>query len=225
MNKKSRVIFYHDLHSSIQYTEMSTSVEMFEKHIEIIRKKGFEIVDSISKENEQIEISFDDAWAGIYDNIEIIKRLEIPIRIFVITSLMGSENYLSKKKIIELNKNPLVNFQSHTHTHPDLPMLSDKDLEFELSESKNILEGICNKDIDEVCYPMGLFCKRTIEAAKKAGYKVQYSSIPGVFHVREYPAVINRSLVQFAKEEEFRAILKGGDYILSLWYKIKHFIK
>ena len=37
--------------------------------------------------------------------------------------------------------------------------------------------------------------------------------------------VKKRSLVQFADEKEFKAILKGGDHIFAFWYKLKHFRK
>ena len=31
--KKSKVIFYHDIHSNMKYTSMSTPIELFKKHI------------------------------------------------------------------------------------------------------------------------------------------------------------------------------------------------
>ena len=46
----SKCIFYHDIHSDNRFTDMSTSVDLFEKHISIIRELGFEIVHEITKE-------------------------------------------------------------------------------------------------------------------------------------------------------------------------------
>ena len=224
-SKKSKVIFYHDIHSDKQYTDMSTPIKLFKRHIQFIRENGYEIVSEITENNRQIEICFDDGFSGFYDNIKIINSLEIPITIFVITSLIGSENYLTKTQIIELNENPLVNFQSHTHTHPNLPILSDKNLDFELLKSKKILEDICNKDVEAVCYPEGKFNNRVIDKSKNNGYTKQYSSIPGFYYNEFTLNVKKRSLVQFADEKEFLAILKGGDHILAIWYKFKYFIK
>ena len=73
----SKCIFYHDIHSNNRFTDMSTSVDLFEKHISIIRELGFEIVHEITKEKNQISISFDDGFKGLYENIEIINKVTI----------------------------------------------------------------------------------------------------------------------------------------------------
>ena len=48
--RKSRCIFYHDIHSEVRFTNMSNSVELFKDHVETIRNSGFEIVHEITKE-------------------------------------------------------------------------------------------------------------------------------------------------------------------------------
>jgi len=48
ISKKSKVIFYHDIHSDKKYTDMSTPIELFKKHIKIIRENGYEIVNEIT---------------------------------------------------------------------------------------------------------------------------------------------------------------------------------
>ena len=88
-SKKSKVIFYHDIHSDKQYTAMSTPIELFKRHINIIRQRGYEIVSEITKSHGQIEICFDDGFSGLYDNLELIKKLNIPIHLFVISSFLG----------------------------------------------------------------------------------------------------------------------------------------
>ena len=57
--KRSKVIFYHDIHSDKKYTEMSTPIEVFKNHIQIILENGYEIVAEITKPIGQIEICFD----------------------------------------------------------------------------------------------------------------------------------------------------------------------
>ena len=104
-NKKSKVIFYHDIHAGKQYTAMSTPIELFKRHIHIIRKNGYEIVSGITEDYGQIEISFDDAFLGLYENIHVIKRLQIPIRIFIVSSFLEKENHINKEKLQELVRN------------------------------------------------------------------------------------------------------------------------
>ena len=224
-SKKSKVIYYHDIDSDKKYTDMSTPVELFKKHINIIRENGYEIVNEITKPIGQIEICFDDGFSGIYDNIELIKRLDIPIHLFVVSSFLGKENYINKEQLIALNNLPQIIISSHTHTHQVLNLISEEGIIEEFEKSKNTLENLLKTEVDSICFPEGKFSKNAIELAKKLEYRKLYSSIPGFYHVKNYLPVIHRSLVQFACEDEFNGILKGGDHILAFWYKMKHFKK
>jgi peptidoglycan/xylan/chitin deacetylase (PgdA/CDA1 family) len=222
-SKKSKVIFYHDIDSDKKYTDMSTPVELFKMHINIIRENGYEIVNEITKPLGQIEICFDDAFLGLYENIGFLKQQNIPIHLFVISSYLERENYINEKQLLELSKLDIIKISSHTHTHKILNQLDENELLRELKESKEILEDLLNAPVDSICYPEGKFDKKTIHIAKKVGYKKQYSSLPGFFADRFEIDVIRRSLVQFAGVKEFKAILKGGNHILAFWYKLKHF--
>ena len=224
-SKKSKVIFYHDIHSDKQYTVMSTPVDLFVKHIQIIRDSGYEIVSEITENYKQIEICFDDGFLGIYDNIELIKKLNIPIHLFVISSFLDKENHINKEQLIVLNNLSQITISSHTHTHQVLNLISEMRMIKEFEKSKNTLEQLLKTEVNSICFPEGKFSEKVIESANKLAYKKQYSSIPGFYHVKDYSTVIHRSLVQFASEKEFKAILKGGDHILSFWYKMKHFRK
>ena len=224
-SKKSKAIFYHDIHVEKQYTAMSTPIKLFKRHIQIIRENGYEIVSEITKNYGQIEICFDDGFSGIYDNIELIKKFNIPIHLFLISSFLGKKNYINTEQLIELNNLSELTISSHTHTHQVLNLISEKSIVEEFEKSRNMLEKLLKTEVNSICFPEGKFSEKVIKLANKLGYKKQYSSIPGFYHVKECPAVIHRSLVQFASEKEFKAILKGGDHILAFWYKMKHFIK
>ena len=224
-SKKSKVIFYHDIHAGKQYTTMSTPIELFKRHIQIIRDSGYEIVSQITEDYGQIEICFDDGFLGLNDNIELIKKLNTPIHLFVISSFLGKENYINQDQLIALKNLSQIIISSHTHTHPVLNLIAEKSIIEEFEKSKNTLEKLLKTEVNSICFPEGKFSEKVIELANKSAYKKQYSSIPGFYHVKDYLPVIYRSLVQFAGEKEFKAILKGGDHIISFWYKMKHFRK
>ena len=54
----------------------------------------------------------------------------------------------------------MVSIYSHTHTHSKLTSLSEVKIDFELLESKKIIENIINKQIDSICFPQGIFNKK-----------------------------------------------------------------
>jgi peptidoglycan/xylan/chitin deacetylase (PgdA/CDA1 family) len=224
-SKKSKVIFYHDIDSDKRYTVMSTSIELFKKHINIIRENGYEIVNEITKPLGQIEICFDDAFLGLYDNIELIKELNIPIHLFVVSSYLEKENHINKEQLLLLNNLTQIKISSHTQTHQVLNIASESLLKNELENSKNLLDGLLNVSVDTICYPEGKFNNTVVELAEGVGYNRQYSSLPGFYFNDFLPNVKRRSLVQFAEEKEFKAILKGGDHVLAFWYKFKHYNK
>ena len=224
-SKKSKVIYYHDIDSDKKYTDMSTPIELFKKHINIIRELGYEIVSEITKPLGQIEICFDDAFLGLYDNIELIKELDIPIHLFVVFSYLEKENHINKEQLLLLNNITQIKISSHTQTHQVLNITSKSLLKNELENSKNLIEGLLNNSVDSICYPEGIFSNSVVDLAQNVGYSRQYSSLPGFYFNDFLPNVKRRSLVQFAEEKEFKAILKGGDHVLAYWYKFKHYKK
>ena len=60
---------------------------------------------------------------------------------------------------------------SHSMTHALLPQCDDISLDFELVESKRILEQHINQAVESFCYPNGDHDTRTIEAVQRAGYR------------------------------------------------------
>ena len=224
-SRKSRCIFYHDIHSEVRFTDMSSSVELFKDHVQTIRNNGFEIVDVITKKYNQISISFDDGWRGIYENIELINRLKVPITLFIVPSFLDKDNYLSEKELVSISKNPYIKIQSHTLNHFDLTSLSDDVLKEELTFSKNRLESLCGVLVDSVCYPKGLFNSKIVDFANNIGYRYQYSSLPGSYFKEIYPTVKRRNLVQYLSSKQLEYTLRGGGSILYFWYKLKHIKK
>jgi len=222
--KYSKVLVYHDIHDDIKYTDMSTSINQFTRHINIIRDMGFEIVKNITKTENQVQITFDDAFLGIYNNFYIIDKLNVHITIFVITSyLKNIYPYINHEQLNTLNKSSLVSIGSHTHSHRKLNALSRKSLLFELRKSKQKLEDLLSVKITDLCYPEGKFSKKVIKIATDLGYNKQFSLIPGRYDKQLFKNVQRRSLVQHADDKEFENILMGGDNILEKWYMFKHY--
>jgi len=222
-NNKSKVIYYHDVHSDKSFTDMSTSLELFKTHIEIIKKNGYKIVDSIKNENKEIEITFDDGFRGLYENFDFFIENNIPVKIFIITNYINKINYLSSQEIKDLISTGLVKIASHTVTHRNLDALNEKELNEELKQSKSILEDMFDVNINEICYPRGRFNNRIIDLSKKYGYKLQYSCLPGNYFEPFTDGVIKRNFVQHATSEEFKCHLKGGGEIFYNRYLKQHF--
>lgn len=75
---------------------------------------------------------------------------------------------LSLDEILEMK--PLVDFQSHTCSHPILPKCSNEDSLREISSSKTTLENLLHQEINGFAYPNGDYSKREIDILKQSGY-------------------------------------------------------
>jgi peptidoglycan/xylan/chitin deacetylase (PgdA/CDA1 family) len=84
-------------------------------------------------------------------------------------------NGLSVEQISEISRNSLITIGSHTVTHPLLTKITDTELEYELTASKEFLENIAGTEINLVAYPAGDYDERVIDAARRAGYRAAFA--------------------------------------------------
>ena len=223
-NDKSKVLYYHDVHEDGEtpFSIISTPMSLFRRHIEIIRKNGFEIVPEITKERKQVMLCFDDGYRGVYTQKSFFEENQVKPMVFMVASFVGADDFVNKKEIQEL-QNIGFRFQSHTYSHNALPSLDAKDLESDLTRAKVELEQVLNHPVDELCFPLGFFSNLVVEVARSCGYKTLYSSIPGYYREGNQFNVIHRNLVQFATPYNFELILFGSLNIFRMRYKAQHF--
>ena len=80
-------------------------------------------------------------------------------------------NMLTADQIIQLGKDSLITFGSHTVTHTNLAVEKEENIRYELTESKKTLENILKKEVAHLAYPNGDYKKETIPILKEVGYK------------------------------------------------------
>lgn len=66
---------------------------------------------------------------------------------------------------------------SHTVNHNRLALLDDAQVEFELAESRRVLEEKTGQPVVSICYPEGSLDHRTPAACRKAGYQLGFASV------------------------------------------------
>lgn len=215
----SKIIYYHDIHKDDFpcYTSMSTPLSLFDKHINIIHKKKYKIVDRITNFQKEIVIAFDDGFKGIWDNRSYFINNHIHPTIFIANDLIGTKGYLTKEQILELQQNGFI-FQSHTFSHRPLTSLNEAEIDFELKESKCKLEEILSENVSEICFPQGLYNNLIRNKCNEANYTKMYSSIPGDYYEKNADGVIFRYFAQSLSPTQFSLMLKGGMKILRNHY-------
>ena len=176
----------HDVPEMIEgECEYSITRKTFKKLVEQSLKESYSfsaIKDIFDIKNDKsVFLTFDDGYEGVYKNVlQICEEMGIPFCIFITIGFLNRENYISRKELIELSKCKLCTIGSHTMTHPMLRYLSEDKIKYELSESKQVLEEIIDKEVEFLAYPYGsVFAvdDRSIELAEKVGYKMAFTTL------------------------------------------------
>lgn len=166
------IIFaYHSVNKS-DY-RYATTPELFERHLEFIKKKYkiisllelAEILEHGKAGTENVAvITFDDGFRDNYTNaFPILKNMNIPTTIFLATGLVG--DYIKTKsgdapmltwqEITEMQNSGLVDFQSHTNGHIDMLATKPENIREELTRSKQLLSEHLGKTVNFFAYPKG----------------------------------------------------------------------
>lgn len=77
---------------------------------------------------------------------------------------------LSTEQLAEMMQ--IVDFQSHTITHPILPRCSNEKSKHEILQSKQEVEKLTGQECYAIAFPNGDYNEREISLAREAGYKV-----------------------------------------------------
>lgn len=173
-----------------------------------------------------VVVTFDDAFSNLIDNvIPVIQELEIPVAIYVVTGFMGEypgwlkhsghkdecERLMTPEQIHSLAANPLITIGSHTHTHRRLAELDGVSIEFELNQSKQILESITGNEIRSIAFPHGLFNKNVEKISRLCGFNQMLSLEEKVIPQSRIDGVLGRfSMDLDVWPIEFRLTVDGA---------------
>jgi len=89
--------------------------------------------------------------------------------------------FLNWDEVREMNRSGLIAFGSHTHNHRILVHLTDRELEEELTRSREILlqEGAADPSFIPFCYPNGSWDERVAARVRASGYHATVSTGSG----------------------------------------------
>jgi peptidoglycan/xylan/chitin deacetylase (PgdA/CDA1 family) len=124
-------------------------------------------------------ITFDDIFNTVYYNAyPILKDFNIPFAIFITTSYLDKEKYITTNQLKEMDLHPLCTVGAHTVNHPMLRKSSN--IYNELKTSKDLLTKLLGHDIDFLAYPYGRqssVSHKVMKIAKRVGYKCAFGTI------------------------------------------------
>lgn len=136
--------------------------------------------EKLALPQKPVILTFDDGYRDFYtDAFPVIKKYQARVVAYIVPGFLDHPNYLTHKQLKEIADSGLVEIAAHTVHHSYLKGLNEKRLDYEIAESKKMLEKELNTPIISFAYPYGAFDLNTIQAVKKAGFRTAVSTVPG----------------------------------------------
>jgi peptidoglycan/xylan/chitin deacetylase (PgdA/CDA1 family) len=199
------VLVYHDIVDSAtpepgRFDQIS--MNRFERQMKYLSENGYmtisldELVSLMkggSVPRKSIVLTFDDGWKSLTKIIPILKQYHFRASFFIFPGKgVAQPSYMEWNDILAIAKDPDFQIESHTMTHPwaensnlvtwiegETVGRDAKDVEYELKESKYILEKVLNKKVKYLAWPCGLYNDKLIEMAKDVGYEALFTTDDG----------------------------------------------
>jgi peptidoglycan/xylan/chitin deacetylase (PgdA/CDA1 family) len=147
----------------------------FEAQMQFLKTSGWrgcsvgDVLGSTAKGG--VAITFDDgSETDLLYAAPLLRELQFGATFYITTGFLGRRGNLSKGQLRKLSD---LGFEigSHSMTHAYLTELNQTSLDRELLDSKAQLEDIVGKRVEHLSCPGGRFDRRTIEAARRIGYR------------------------------------------------------
>ncbi len=189
------ILMYHyvenvtDTRDTIRQS-LSLSPYTFEEEVKTLIGAGYtfmtnaELSDALSGKNplpaKPIVLTFDDGYRDFYTDVyPILKKYHVKATAFVISGFVGYPNNMFAWQIKQLAREGLVEIGAHTVDHAWLKGMQQKELVYEINQSKKTLEYVTGKRIVSFAYPYGVFDVAAIQMLAAAGFTSAVSTIPG----------------------------------------------
>lgn len=201
---KVPILLYHyveyvtDARDTIRKS-LNITPNIFEKQIQTLLDDSYtpifidELADYLSGKmklpTKPIILTFDDGYADFYTDVfPLLAKYQVKATIYVVPGFLDKLNYMTTKQIQEVaSSSGMVEIASHTVHHINLKYTKAEFAQKEIFESKDQLEKLIGKNVNNFAYPYGGFNEETIKLVQNAGYKTAASVVTG-----SYQSVSNR---------------------------------
>ena len=196
-SKRVPILLYHHITNEKFSKEQSISLispEDFRLHMTAIKVNytpislrqyiDYVLCDDGSKNipDDSIIVTFDDGYSSNYEiAYPILKELEIPATIFVVTDTVGEQagggvvnySHFTWEQAREMEDSGLIDIQSHTAGHVKMTTKDRGEGIRQLRKSKYEIEKNLGRPCDMIAYPYGDYTPDIKQMARDSGYKVQ----------------------------------------------------
>ncbi len=156
-------LMYHRFNEN-KYPSTNIQMNIFKKHIEIIKANNYKFYNPIKleeefkipKSNKKILLTIDDGFTSFYKNAwPYLKENKIPFILFVSTEAVGKYGYMTWDEIKEIEKEEFTFLGNHSHSHEYLVNYDFNDFKNDIDKSIYIFKDNVGYNPIFFSYPFG----------------------------------------------------------------------
>ncbi|HOX87520.1 MAG TPA: polysaccharide deacetylase family protein [bacterium] len=208
----------------------------FAEQIAYLYEQGYkgispdDLLEPNRREANECLITFDDGYIGNYLHAApLLARYGYSGVIFVAAKWIGySERWMAWSHLRELADRGYA-IESHTWSHSALEELTDKEIFFELAESKSVIENEIGKAVRFISLPYGSYRENIFAVAAAAGYSGIFISNAHQSISGRLPATFERIAIKEGYSlQTFRDLVANDKWLMMrrrLGQETKDFIK
>lgn len=187
-NIKIPVLIYHAFRTPIPEADiykLFSSEENFEENVTTMLDDGYTFITledlyeydqgNIGLPEKVAIITMDDGQVGCYtDAFPVLKKYNVPATIFIVNTLVGTEDYFSWEEAKEMYDTGLVKIHCHGYKHSAYNKDSKETVIGDFTKShQEIEEHLGEPQMKAMAYPAGESSVDTIRWLKEAGFEIQ----------------------------------------------------
>lgn len=185
-NQGIPVLMYHSIKND-KNNPLVVQPELFKSQMQYLKDNGYTTLSmselvNFMKYNKKVPkksvvITFDDGYEDNYINAyPILKHYNFKATIFIITDLCNQGGlYIKFPQMREMIKNG-IEIGCHTLDHSKLSKLTYDEQLNNLIQSKKVIDEKLGINCRYLSYPYGKYNKATINALRKAGYEMAFTT-------------------------------------------------
>ncbi len=222
-NIKIPVLIYHNFRTPIPYKEdvynLFSNQENFDENIKTLLDAGYTFItledlyrynkNEIGLPEKVIIITMDDGQIGCYtEAFPVLKKYNVPATIFIVNTLVGTEDYFSWQQAKEMYDTGLVKIHCHGYNHSEYSSVGKDKLISDYTKSHKEIEEHMGEEIQKImAYPAGKSSQDTIRWLKEIGFEIQVQT--------RYGTVNKSNALDLTNLGRIRAERATGKQILS----------
>jgi peptidoglycan/xylan/chitin deacetylase (PgdA/CDA1 family) len=162
-----------------------------------------------------VVLTFDDGhWDFYTDVLPILKQYQVKATAYIIPGFIGGSDFMTQPEVQAVVNSGLVDIGAHTVHHVSLKGKLLPIVQYEVDQSKTMLEQTYNLHVVSFAYPNGYFDQQAVQVVKDAGFTTAVSTIPGIeqnqqnrfFLYRLRPGYrTGQSLLEYLQQSVFQA--------------------